>query len=851
MRKQQLIILIGALLLIGCSSNRKIRYQDQPPKFLGRVLQNTVSRYNSFYNSNFIYTGSLISGEDGYQEEYNELLPVSVQDAVAKSGSMSGEMDKIIQKTATDIDKHPYSKWVDDNYLLNGIAHYVKGDYEMALDIFLYTSSEYKNGIDYTRVGARQKVKRVNVAKSRKQQAEKKLKEREQQLKEQKKDVKNAEKKRKQKAKKYKKRGKTKRLSREEQFKLKQKAKKQGRDVTTEELLKEIRERQKEVDAAGKRITKEDKELIKNVPTKKNDNADNPGFLAHPLAAKDAMLWLAKTYITTEKFIAANAVLTAINEDESFPNRLNMDYYLTYADMHIRLDNLPKAIEYVQLAINDSKRRNKGRLYYILGQLYTKNDQPNLAKEAFATLEKFHPEYDMIYYAKMKNYRADYQNGLFAQKDYTKELKKMSKDVKNEEFFSEVYYYLGNAYLAQGQPENAIKSYEAGLEEQALKPFNHSLIHQKLGTYYYDADQYEKAKEHYDSALESISDKSFDKAETELRASALEKIVDASKTIKRQDSLLNLASLPEKELQKLIEKKAQKELKRQFREKLEKANSNFGSGTNTTNTTNRPRRRRRSSGANAETFYFYDMQQSSAGYSDFKRIWGNRSNTDNWRRASSTNSRVGNISSNQNNGGQSQLSKEDLIRSYYEDIPSSPQAKEKAVEAIQESYLTMGETFIKDLGETDKGEKILKELVDERYPTQVQMKEVQQLLILAYKMKGDSSYINSLNQSREGKKAIQETANNRRDELQKADRLYEDVYSLYAQGDYKNAIEVAKHSEELENNPYKDKFAFIMAISKGQLSDKKVMVEELETFVKNYPNSPLKQKALDLIKQNK
>ena len=227
-------IILGILLLVSACASNKTRYvQEQPPGFIGKIMQNTTARYNAYYNANKIYSESLISGEDSYQEDYTEEMPVSVQDAVSKSGTMAGEMDEVIRKTSRIIEKKPYSKWVDDNYLLNGIAHYVKEDYEMALDIFTYVASEYKNGVIIERVGARQRVKAVNIDKLKKEQAKEKLAERERKQKELEREREKKIKQREEKAKESKKRKKV--LTKDEQYELKQQAKKEGKDLTTKE----------------------------------------------------------------------------------------------------------------------------------------------------------------------------------------------------------------------------------------------------------------------------------------------------------------------------------------------------------------------------------------------------------------------------------------------------------------------------------------------------------------------------------------------------------------------------------------------------------------------------------------
>lgn len=862
MLKKQIFIVLISTLLVACASTKKRYVKEQPPRLLGKIYQNTTARYNAFYNANKIFKESLSVGEETFQENYADTLSVAIHDAVTKSGKMEGEMESILKKTSKVIDRKPYSKWVDDNYLLNGIAHYVKKDYDKAEEIFLYITSEYKNGVEYERVGARQKMKAINLQKEKKKQAKERIKEleeereqkaksREEKIKERKKEIKEAQK------------GKTKQktLSRDEQFKLRQEAKQKGKKLSSSEVLQQIKKQKDILKETNKKISEDDFDLIKNAPTVKNDNEDNPGFLAHPLAAKDAMLWLAKTYITTEQFIAANAVLTAINEDPTFPNRLNTEYYLTYADMHVRLNNLGKAAEYVNKAIDDSRNRNKGRLYYVLGQIYTMNNQQALAREAFSSVEKYHPHYDMIYAAKMNNYREDLKNGLFGDDEYIQTFKKMSKDAKNQEFLSEVYYYLGNAYVANQNMPKAIKAFESSIDESPLKPFNHSLPHLKLAHHYYAVDDYENAQLNYESASKHMKGETLDVKQTKLRAEALTKIVKSYKTIHLKDSLMVLAQLPPEELMKFLNKKANEELKAQMRKKIAKANQDFGQNNsslanNQQQNNSRRASRNQSRGSGGTSFYFYDVQQAVTGYSRFKEKWGERSNLDNWRLQSKLNRYGKAFKKFEDKNKREEFGTQDeLVRTYIQEIPNSADKERKTNEIIANEYLAIADTFIHELGEFDKAENVLKELIQTRKPELEKQKEAQELLIYASKASGkNSDYIQQLQKTKDGQAAINQVSKSLENEvsgLDNSEKFYTDAYTLYMNGKYERVLEFVNNLGDAEKSKYEDNFAFLVATSKGYLTGSETMKKELQLFKEKFPDSKLRKQVEKIIQQIK
>ena len=327
------------------------------------------------------------------------------------------------------------------------------------------------------------------------------------------------------------------------------------------------------------------------------------------------------------------------------------------------------------------------------------------------------------------------------------------------------------------------------------------------------------------------------KQEASLYSTSLRDIVDAYNSIELQDSLLHLATLSEEELTKFLENKVQKELKQQMQDKLAVKNSEFGAETS--NATSRKRtqgNRRNSSNANAnpDNFYFYDVQQTSSGFSDFKRIWGNRANVDNWRRSSAR--RVATESRRNAATAQAELeagSPEAMFSSYWSDIPFSVKDQQIAQTTIQNEYLKIAEVFIEELGEFAKGKEVLQEFVETRNPTPLQRERVNELLGISQAIQlQDSDAIDA-------KRALLETNN-------EVEKLYTEAYQQYEAGEFANVTELVQESKNYQNNRYKDKFAFLDAMSRGQLEGNGKLKVYLQEFMQQYPGSSLVQRAQQL-----
>ena len=168
-----------------------------------------------------------------------------------------------------------------------------------------------------------------------------------------------------------------------------------------------------------------------------------------------ATLWLAKTYIETKQYEKAEAMLQSIlvandNEDK-MPKFVRTNIDLVYADYYIAQGKENDAVKYLRSSLLTAKGKyNKTRAMYILGQIYShQNDKPR-ATEQFKNVIRKHPSYEMTFEAKMnlaRCYDADTTTIM-------KMLKKMLKDSKNTDFKDRIYYAMaGVAFENQNQPD--------------------------------------------------------------------------------------------------------------------------------------------------------------------------------------------------------------------------------------------------------------------------------------------------------------------------------------------------------------------------------------------------------------
>ena len=123
-----LLIVLITVGLLGCSRKKN--------GFTRRAYHNTTARYNGFFNAREIKKANVQRIYDEHKDDFSEIIPLFVYPNEEQSKAMYPDMDKIIKKTSTVIDRHSmfikdeeHNRWIDDCYMLMGEARFYKQEY--------------------------------------------------------------------------------------------------------------------------------------------------------------------------------------------------------------------------------------------------------------------------------------------------------------------------------------------------------------------------------------------------------------------------------------------------------------------------------------------------------------------------------------------------------------------------------------------------------------------------------------------------------------------------------------------------------------------------------------------------
>ena len=110
-----------------------------------------VSRYNGYFNAKELLKANKKQLEESHKDDFSELIPLFIYPTEEQSKGMFPDMDKIIEKTSTVIDRHSmyikkkeYNKWIDDSYMLMGKARFYKQEYYVGEEVFMYVAKAFK-----------------------------------------------------------------------------------------------------------------------------------------------------------------------------------------------------------------------------------------------------------------------------------------------------------------------------------------------------------------------------------------------------------------------------------------------------------------------------------------------------------------------------------------------------------------------------------------------------------------------------------------------------------------------------------------------------------------------------------
>ncbi|MDT0647210.1 hypothetical protein RM545_10965 [Zunongwangia sp. F260] len=577
-------------------------------------------------------------------------------------------------------------------------------------------------------------------------------------------------------------------------------------------------------------------------------------YILHKYPASDninyAQIWREKTNMRLENERLAIKNLKRIIENYNMEEQDLADANATLAQAYINLEHQDSAIAPLQTAAEFTKKNEeKGRYYFILGQLHNFLNQPDQANVAFdevIALNRSSPRIYMINAHVQKARNFDYDSGNI--EELRELLTELEEDRENRPFLDKIYFQIGEYYSRLDSTDLAVEYYNKSLSSPRSDIYLKSINYEILANIKFDNSDYREASLYFDSTLATMSPQLREFRTIKKKRDNLEDIIQYEKIAEENDSILRISALSEEE-QIAYFTTYTNDLKAAYTEEVlagrndvALSQNNFGPLVPMA----------ANAGAPVSNFYFYNESRVVNGARDFLRNWGRRELSDNWRWGDN------NITS-----GTAQVQNEFLeidiatdprfdTMSYVSQIPSDQYTLDSLTRDRDFAYYQLGIIYIEKYGEYDLASARLEQLL-ENTPEERLVLPAKYNLYKAYQASGRFQEMEMIKQdilqnypdSRYA--AYIENPQSLAGNGNSPDAVYDEVYIRFEEEQYAEVIaETTALATQYTGDEIVPKLELLKAMAIGRLYGLADYKKALNQLALTYPQTEEGKKAQDI-----
>ncbi|PID94202.1 MAG: hypothetical protein CSA95_03965 [Bacteroidetes bacterium] len=586
--------------------------------------------------------------------------------------------------------------------------------------------------------------------------------------------------------------------------------------------------------------------------------------------APEARLWMARSYHQTGEFEKSLAILEEMQssiDKREVPISILRLYPLVYAEYYLMQNRYAEAKKHLENGIIFNRQKKlRTRLWYILAQIYQQEGDYKAATDYFSKVIRKNPNYEMTFNARI-SLAQSYDTETGNKSMVLKQLQKLLKDIKNEEYRDQIYYALAEIARRDGDSALLIKHLASSVASSVSNNYQLSKSSLEIADIYFQQKDYPLSQAYYDTAMQSIPDDYPNIDALRKKTDVLTNLVTNLSEVQTQDSLQYLASLPEGERMEIIRKfikKIEEEEKRKAEAERRKQQQLMQSRL--TQMENRRMQNQPGMGGGIK-WYFYNPQTVSFGMAEFEKRWGNRKLEDLWRLSNKVVVDFGDFTDEESMMAADSLAAGDTIKrsvdpkdpqTYLQDIPLTEEMMEASHKKIERALFNAGFIYYDGLGNLDEAIGCFQELL-KRYP---QSDNCLLALYMLYRMNLD---LGNTEASEKYKQTIlndfpdtdyakiirdPEYNNVLLEELNRKSALYKEAYLAYEEGMYNLVMVYAEEGiNDYTPDEFTPKFKYLKAIAFGAKQEQDSLVKNLQEIVAMYPNSEVTPLAQNILQQ--
>lgn len=557
----------------------------------------------------------------------------------------------------------------------------------------------------------------------------------------------------------------------------------------------------------------------------------------------EGRIWREKTNIRLRNNELAIKNLRSLARSITPSSKFHSPANAAISQAFINIKQLDSAIYYIRnAALSAKNNRDKGRYYFLSGQLYENLKKPDSALWAFEQVVGLKRKTPRKYWINAQIKRLQIRSRRDSL-DPMESYEKLANNYENYIFDHWINRAIGIHYFQQQQ--DSLGEYYLG---QSLKSENLDLPtkqanYRDLANFNFAGGNYVPTGAYLDSLLNTLPEETLIKRRTQRERDNLNAVIKYENIVQTTDSLIYLSTLDKdaqmEYFQKYIEKKEAEAMAKVTSE--EKGIFPFFGR-----------------GAQANTFYFYNPKLVVQGQQKFLSTWGDRPNTDNWAIASA-------ISSIREESRGVKEEKQIKNETFFVEKPENyvnalPQTKieiDSIKKLNQNAYLQLGMIYKESFKNYPLAQDRLEHLLRLNPPGEIAASALYHL----YKIDENGlpqkakHYYNRIVQNHPDSpyaKILTNPEEFGQSDLQTPENVYESLFKIYQKGDFDQLEEKAKSFRVLlSGTAVQPKFDLLMANFQGRLKGRQQWQKELLNISQKYPESPEAIKALEMIGQIK
>ena len=263
----------------------------------------------------------------------------------------------------------------------------------------------------------------------------------------------------------------------------------------------------------------------------------------------EAHIWREKVNIRLENEELAIRNLKRLMKFEKLKDQDYADARAMMAQAYINLKVIDTAVQQLKIASYYTKKNpEKGRYYYIIGQLYNQlghKDSANYAFDKVIDLNRKSPRVYMINaeVEKIRNTEITNENS----EELLAYLTDLEENRENRPFLHTIYRQVAEYHLEQESDSLALLYFNRSLRATQNEPKLNALNYENLAEYNFDQNSYRAAGAYYDSVLSNLPENTKKFRAVKKKLDNLEDVINYEDIVHYADSVITLYKMSPEE----------------------------------------------------------------------------------------------------------------------------------------------------------------------------------------------------------------------------------------------------------------------------------------------------------------